>query len=91
MSEIEMVRRTVTVVSPSDDLWSWSEVVRRAKECPLWLRPRLWFSPWRTVIAPRGVPCEVTTLANEPIYRYKDYRGRAYLVSPEPSPSFPGS
>ena len=48
-------------------------------------------SPWRTVIAPKGMPCYMTTMSREPLYQYKLYKGKVYDLQPEPSCGFPGS
>lgn len=90
--KITIVQRVPPVlVSPGDDLYEWYEAVRLKAEPTLVQRVKLWFRPWKCVLAPEGTPCQITTLSGRPIFRYKELDGFVFYLGPELSPGFPGS
>jgi hypothetical protein len=54
-------------------------------------RCKLLFKSWKTVTAPKGTPCAIMNLHNEPLYRFKTLDNKTFYLGPEPSMGFPGS
>lgn len=70
-------------------LLSWTAAVRKKGVMTLRIDLALLFQPWQYTLAPkgsRGAVCEPFT--GRPVYRFKIYRGKSYLLRPMPAAQF---
>ncbi len=86
------VRSSPKIVSPKSQ-GEWDDVSDRhgGSKISVLLLIKLLFCSWKTLHAPKGHPCNLTTLSGRPLYRYKEYSNVTYYIQPEPGIGFPGS